>query len=787
MSNNKNNKKNKRFQLKKIFEPNIKSGSWHAKHPRLVKFFYIIFFPIINPYLRYVTLFFFSLAIIGIFLLLQHLPSPQNLTGTKSYAVSTQIFDRNGELLYEIYADENRIPIRLEDLPDHVIQATIAIEDKNFYRHAGIDLRGVLRAAWNNLFKQTREGGSTITQQLVKNALLTPEQSFTRKFNEAILAIMTEIVYSKDEILEMYLNYISYGGTSLGIEAAAQAYFDKSAHDLNLAEAALLSGLPKAPTRYSPFGSNPEQAQQRQAEVLRRMMEDNYISSAEAEEAHSKPLDYALSQTEIKAPHFAFYVRDWLYEKYGIEKVQAGGLRVHTTLDLQLQREAQKMVSEEVEGLIRYQASNGAALITKPNTGEILAMIGSKDYFNIEEEGQVNLTLASRQPGSAIKPLMYATTFQKKTLNPGTIMLDVPTCFLRNSQPAYCPRNYDGGFRGMTTVRQSLGSSFNIPAVKAQATIGAKLFIEQASKMGITTWKDPADYGLSLTLGGGEVKMLDMAQSFGSLANQGILVPLNPILKIEDYRGNILEELDLEQRISDLDYLNNYESDYQRGGLERVMDRAPAYLTNHILQDNQARAAIFGTNSQLVIPNHIVSAKTGTTNNLRDNWTIGYTPEFLVVTWVGNNDNTPMNYLASGIVGAAPMFNDLMTHILQDTESIWQEKPSDVQSGGICAHGMPPEYSSESCQILRTDLFWTKSKPSAASIKEEAIWIDPATGFPPEDEEAEGLEAHTKTLVQDPVSTRYCLDCQGYDEEKDRPIYNKQNIKIVDGKAVVAD
>lgn len=769
-----------------IFSPKIKSGTWHAKHPKLVKFFYIIFFPFINPYFRSVALLLLIAAALGVIYLIQHLPSPKNLISTDSYAVSTQIFDRHGELLYEIYADENRIPINLEGVPEHVIQATIAIEDKNFYRHFGLDPEGIIRAIRNNLFAQKLEGGSTITQQLVKNALLTPEQSFTRKINEAALAIITEVVYSKDEILEMYLNYISYGGTAVGVEAASQTYFKKSVEELTLAEAALLSGLPKAPTRFSPFGSNPEQAKQRQLEVLRRMTEDGYITPLQAEEAGSEVLTYAISRTEIKAPHFVFYVRDWLYEKYGVEEVEKGGLRVYTTLDLQLQREAQNIVAEEIAGLTNHKITNGAALITKPNTGEILTMIGSKDYFNVEDDGQVNVTIALRQPGSAIKPLMYATAFQEKTLNPGTIMLDVPTCFTGDYLRPYCPRNYDGGFRGVVTVRQSLGNSFNIPAVKGLASIGVNTFIEQATEMGISTWQDPSRYGISLTLGGGEVRMLDMAQSFSTLANQGVLIPLTPILRIENFRGKVLEEVQPEERLSDLDYLNNYESHSTRGGLQRVMDRAPAYLTNHILQDNQARAMIFGTRSQLVIPGHIVSAKTGTTNDMKDNWTIGYTPDYLVVTWVGNNDGSSMGWLASGIVGAAPMFNDLMTHILQDKESVWQERPSDVLSAGVCANGMPPSYSSEACSIMHTDLYWSKSKPSHARLVKENVWIDPHTGFPPPyGEEVEGLELHEKTMVRDPVSGDYCADCQGYDEERDRPIYQTKNIQVVDGKAVV--
>jgi len=416
---NKNNKLKKLALLKKIFADPI------AK--------YII--------LAVITVF---VAIFAYFI--KDLPSPKNLTSQENFAVSTQIFDRNGKLLYEIYADENRIPIKIEDLPPYVGQASIAIEDKNFYKHFGFDIEGILRAVKNNITGDRLEGGSTITQQLVKNALLTPERSLNRKIKEATLSIMTEIIYSKQEILEMYLNYISYGGTAVGIESAAKKYFDKSAKDLTLAEAAMLAGLPQAPSLYSPFGSDPERAKARQAEVLRRMAEDGYITPLEAENAKSETLQFALKKTDIKAPHFVFYVKDLLYQEFGEEMVEKGGLRVTTSLDLDLQEAAQASLSAELESLARLKVSNGAAMVTKPNTGEILAMIGSKNYFDTEHDGQVNVTIAYRQPGSSIKPIVYGTAFQEKKLNPGTILLDIPTCFKQPNQIDYCPKNYTGDF-----------------------------------------------------------------------------------------------------------------------------------------------------------------------------------------------------------------------------------------------------------------------------------------------------------------------------------------------------
>lgn len=702
----------------------------------------------------------FALFLVGFAYILNELPSPRRLTHNDNYAVSTQIFDRNGELLYEIYANENRIPIEIETLPAYVYQASIAIEDQNFFRHIGFDLEGIARAALNNLRGQRLEGGSTITQQLVKNALLSKERTITRKIKEGVLAVFTEAIYTKEEILEMYLNYISYGGTSVGIEAAARSYFEKSAQDLTLGEAALLAGLPKAPSTYSPFGSNQEAAKRRQLEVLRRMREDGYITADEEKVAGEEVLTFALSRTDIKAPHFVFYVRDVLYEEYGVETVEKGGLRVTTTLDLELHNAAQASVSAEIADLANYRVGNGAAMVVKPDTGEILSMVGSKDYFNATDEGQVNVALANRQPGSSIKPIMYATAMQEKVLNPGSLLLDIPTCFEVVGQPQYCPKNYDGSFRGPVTVRQSLGNSLNIPAVKALRTVGLRNFINQANAMGIESWQDPSRYGLSLTLGGGEVKMIELAQAFGVLANKGVKVPLTPILKVETYTGKVLYQVDLEDRQERLAELNQTDSRSRSGELQRVMDRAPAYLVSHIMQDNDARRMAFGGNSQLIIPDQVVSVKTGTTNDLRDNWTVGFTPEFLVITWVGNNDNTPMNQrLVSGVTGAAPIWNDIMSYVLRGRESVWQEKPEDVASAPVCLTGMPAGNNSP-CSIRGTELFWEKSQPSVAQMTEREFWIDPTTGLPPPyGAEIEGLVLETHTFYQDPVTEFYCADC----------------------------
>ena len=759
--------KNQVLKLKKLGKP-LQNGAHGVV--RLVRFLSL-------PAVRLTLLFLIAMTFLGLAYILRDLPSPRRITHQDNFAVSTQIFDRHGTLLYEIYGSENRTPIEIESLPPHVAQDAIAIEDKNFYRHWGFDLSGITRAVINNLKGEAIEGGSTITQQLIKNALLSNERSYQRKAKEAILAMFSELIYTKEEILEMYLNYISYGGTSVGVEAAAQTYFGKPASELSIAEAALLAGLPQAPSRYSPFGSNPEAATARQQEVLRRMREDGYITAEQETAAKEEVLQFALSRTDIEAPHFVFYVRDLLYEEYGVETVERGGLRVTTTLDLDLHNTAQASLSAEIENLKGYRVSNGAALIIKPSTGEILSMIGSKDYFNATDEGQVNVTLAERQPGSSIKPLMYATAFQEKVLNPGSILIDTPTCFSSPGQKEYCPKNYDGSFKGPVTIRQSLGNSLNITAVKSLRILGLEKFIDQATKLGITTWKDPSQYGWSLTLGGGEVRMIDLAQAFATLANQGVKVPVTPILKVENYTGEVLVETDIEARREALAYLNNNPDDTKELDLTRAMDRAPAYLTSHILQDNNARIGAFGPRSELVIPDQVVSAKTGTTNDLKDNWTVGYTPEFLVMTWVGNNDGSPMNQsLVSGITGAAPIFNDIMSYVLKDQEPLWQEKPADVTEAAVCATGMPPS-EGNSCRTIAEELYWKESQPSASQIVTQEFWIDPTTGLPPPfGAEVEGLVLETHTFYQDPLTELYCADCTRPTTEEGRVQYEQRTV-----------
>lgn len=588
------------------------------------------------------------------------LPSPRSI-GSVNYPVSTLIYDRNGVVLYEIYHDQNRTPIALKDIPPYVYQASIAIEDKDFFNHGGVAFfSGILRAARDMILQKGLQGGSTITQQLVKSALLTPERTIDRKIREIILALWTERLYTKNQILEMYLNQVPYGGSAYGIEEAAKLYFGKSAKDLTIAESALLAGLPQAPSLYSPF-SNLEGAITRRNEVLQSMYEQKYITKAQYDEAVLSQVHIVPPEVGIKAPHFVFYVKDQLQARYGMQDVEEGGLRVTSTLDLQIQQVAEQILKEELAKVRDLNITNGAVLVTRPSTGEILAMVGSANYF-AQPSGSYNVTIANRQPGSSIKPIMYALALQKG-YTAATIIDDSPTAFPISGSETYRPVNYDGKFHGPVPLRIALANSFNIPAVKTLNIIGVHDFTQFATRMGITTWTDTDRYGLSLTLGGAEVRMVDMATAFGVFANQGYRVDLTPFDSIETMRQTTIESLAPTKK--------------------KIIDPGISYIISDILSDNFARQWEFGQHSALEIPGYKVSVKTGTTDNKKDNWTIGYTPDYLVAVWVGNNDNAPMNQaLASGISGAAPVWNRVMSYLLTNysTHNTWFQQPEDVIS-----------------------------------------------------------------------------------------------------------
>lgn len=718
-------------------------------------------------------------TLVFLFAFLHDLPSPTKLRSAEDLAVSSQIFDRNGNLLYEIFSEENRTPIDIDDLPPYVAQATIAIEDQRFYRHFGLDIAGIMRALISNATgKSSLQGASTLTQQLVKVSLLTSERTWERKAKEAVLTIATEVLYTKKQILEMYLNHVPYGGTAWGIEAASQTFFDKPAKDLTLAEAAYLTGLPQSPSRYSPFGNTPELGIQRQKEVLRRMVEDKYITQEQADQAASETLIFSTSKFDIEAPHFVFYVRDQLIEQYGQAMVERGGLRVTTTLDLDLQKAAQASLSAEIDRLARYRVGNGASVITRPNTGEILAMVGSRDYFNATAEGQINMVVRERQPGSSIKPLTLATGMQMRRITPATALLDIPTCFENPGQAPYCPRNYDNTFHGPTLPRQALANSYNIPAIKNLGLVSLDNFMATASAMGISTFKESKDYGLSLALGAGETTMLDMAKAFGTMANQGVTVPTVAVLKVEDFRGETLYEFDLDRRQQEVRELQESSpktdaknrplptvgQPNQQSRVHRTLDPEVTYLVSEYLSDNQARSAAFGTNSQLFIRGRKVAVKTGTTNDLRDNWTIGYTPDYLVAVWVGNNNNRPMNQsLVSGVTGAAPIWNDIMTHVLRDNPPKWPDRPETIIEKSFCRRsGLLPSSSTPAdrgCEMA-TELFWKGTEPTETEAVWKGTWIMKQTGLPPrEGDPTDQLELQEHILLTDPFTQNYCLTC----------------------------
>lgn len=627
--------------------------------------------------------------------ILKDLPTPQDLVNYNS-PLTTKIYDRNHNLLYKIYKDENRSWIPLSQISPFAIQATIATEDKEFYYHKGLSLKGIARSIKRAITEKRIQGGSTITQQLVKNTLLTHQRTIVRKLKEIILALQVETTLSKDEILEMYLNEVSYGGSAYGIEEAAQRYFRKSASELNLAEASFLAGLPASPSTFSPSGPNPESAVRRQHEVLRQMVDDEKISALQAESAKAEDLNLFPATDAILAPHFVMYVRDILAREFGEQLVSQGGLEVITSLDLNTQHEAEEIVRDELKRLAGSRVSNGAALVTNPNTGEVLAMVGSKDYFDAKNDGQVNVTLRPRQPGSSIKPLMYSAALQRG-FTPATILDDSPIVYTYKGGPPYAPKNYDGQFHGKETLRVALASSHNVPAVKTENTIGLSTFINHARAMGISTWEDSSRFGLSLTLGGGEVKMVDLATAYGAFANGGKRIDLNPVLTVNDSKGKTL-------------YQNHCALTQDCDGLS-VLDERVAFQITNILSDNLARSRAFGFNSVLNIPGQQVAVKTGTTNSLRDNWTIGYTSHLLVATWVGNNDNTPMSAVVSGITGASPIWNKIMRKQLEGTRHAFTP-PGPMISLLICSQTGRPVCGD--CQHAYMEYFLPGTAPTAS-------------------------------------------------------------------------
>lgn len=608
------------------------------------------------------------------------LPAPESIA-VRKVTESTKIYDKTGEaLLYDIHGEEKRTVIPWDQIPESAKKATLASEDADFYNHKGLDISGILRA----LLKDIRDldlsqGGSTITQQLVKKTLLGDEKTLTRKIKEAILSIEVEKRFTKDEILWMYLNQIPYGSNAYGIEAASKTFFAKTASELTLNESAILASLIKAPSYYSPYGNHVEELTARKNALLERMSVLNLITVEEYEESINEEVEFRTRITDIQAPHFVIMVTEYLENKYGRDVVENGGLRVMTTLDADLQVAAEESVIKYAEiNKERYKASNAALVAIDPKTGEVLSLVGSADYFDIENEGNFNVTTARRQPGSAFKPFAYAVAFQKGYPD-FTVLFDVKTEFGPNCSPdaeqekdqygleCYHPRNYDGRFRGPVTMRQGLAQSLNVPSVKTLYLAGVNDTIDLAEKMGITTLQDRSRFGLSLVLGGAEVKPVDLVSAYGVFANDGIRNPWYLVRRVETADGTVLE---------------NNEPDPKR-----VLDAQMARLVSDVLSDNSARAPVFGYSSSLYFPGRSVAAKTGTTQENRDAWVIGYSPTIVSGVWVGNNKNESMTEEGAGISAAGPMWHEFMSKAFEKFPREEFAKPDIVSSSKPMLNG----------------------------------------------------------------------------------------------------
>ncbi len=685
----------------------------------------------------------FAASLIFSFILIawyaRDLPAPGKLS--QVVGSSSVFYDRDGKVLFDMYKDKNRVPVSLVDIPKYVQEATISIEDKDFYRHSGISPTGIIRSIINILLHREIEGGgSTITQQLIKNILLTPQQTASRKLKEIILAVLVEKKYTKNQILEMYLNEAPYGGSFWGIGSAARGYFNKQPKNLNLLESAILAGLPQRPNFYSPFLGQKDTWKGRTEDVLRRMREDGYITRDQELQTDKQVETYKFSAPNISidAPHFVFYVRDQIEREFG-PKILDQGIRVKTTLSLDTQRQAQQIVSDEIKKLKSINVGNGASVVLDTKTGQILAMVGSYD-FNDPKYGNFNAATGLRQPGSALKPITYGLGLERG-YTAATPIMDLQTEFPDQGGKTYSPVNYDGKFRGPVQVRFALGNSINVPAVKMLAMVGIKDFLTRADAMGLRTLAPTQDnlnrFGLALTLGGGEVRLLDLTSAYSVFGRGGTQIDPQSILEITDANGKVLYKPPTETP-------------------KRVFSPEVSFIISHILSDNVARTLEFGPNSYLRVPGKTVAVKTGTTNDKRDNWTIGYTNEITVGVWVGNNDNSPMNQqVASGITGASPIWYNLMSTLLKKKyKDGIMDKPSNVKAltvdaflGGLPKDGYP----------TRSEYFIDGTEPKDVSPFYKKLKISKANGKLANDIEIKNGNFDEKDMIciseNDPVST----------------------------------
>jgi len=610
------------------------------------------------------------IIIISFIWLSRGLPNPNQLMN-REVAQSTKIYDRSGEtVLYEISGDQKRTLVTLNDIPDNVKHATIAIEDKNFYKHGGFSLWAMFRTAITNVIFNRSAGGSTLTQQFVKNAVLTPEKSITRKIKELILSEQLESKFSKDQILQMYLNEIPYGSNTYGVEAASQKYFGKNVQDLTLPEAAILAAMTQAPSRYSPYGPNKDLLLGRKDYVLTLMAQQGYISNAERDAAQKTEIKFKDPDNNIMAPHFVMYIKAILAEKYGEKTVEQGGLKIYTTLDLVKQKAAEDVIKEQTQNYpAKYGANNAALVSIDPKTGQILAMVGSRNYFDDSIDGQVNMATRPVQPGSSMKPIVYAALFEKG-YTPATILYDVVTNFSTDPANPYIPHDYDLKERGPVSIRQALAGSLNIPAVKALYLAGINNVLDLADNLGYTSLSDRSRFGLSLVLGGGEVQLLEHTNAYSAFARDGQLSSISGILKVVDKDGKTLEEYQPSEK--------------------KVLDSQIARLINSVLTDNNARTFIFGAKNYLTLSDRPVAAKTGTTNDYHDAWTIGYTPSLVTGVWVGNSDNSAMKGRPDGSIVAAPIWHNYMARVLTGTPVETFKDPDDYKKGKAIIDGVIP-------------------------------------------------------------------------------------------------
>ncbi|MEI6649832.1 MAG: PBP1A family penicillin-binding protein [Candidatus Moraniibacteriota bacterium] len=590
-----------------------------------------------------------GLAFVGLF----YMGTPDVSTLTKlSLAQTSYIYDRTGEhVLYALHGEENRKVIANDQIPNVVRQATIASEDANFYSHSGVDFGGMARAFVENIHAgKIEQGGSTITQQLARNAFFSRERTIRRKILETVTAFKIESSFSKQEILDMYLNRVPYGANTYGIEMAAETYFGKPASDLSLDEAALLASLTKAPSLYSPYVAKRTDMIAQRDNVISRMSQLGLITDAQMKTALAADTASKImpASSLIQAPHFVFYIIDQLKSEYGQDALEQGGWKIYTTLDWNLEQEAERAVADGAAKNVKYDASNAALTAIDPKNGEILAMVGSKDFFDSSIDGEVNVATSLRQPGSSFKPIAYATAFAKG-FQPETLLTDKPIDFGPDGTGKdYIPQNYDGQFRGTLSMREALAQSLNIPAVQTLYLAGIGPTIDMAHRLGITSLNEPSRYGLALVLGGGEVNLLDMTSAFGVFAREGVRSQTHGILRIENQAGKRIDTQDTSKTTV-------------------VLDPEVARKINSVLSDNVARSAVFGSRSPLILPDRPVAAKTGTTQDFHDAWTVGFTPSIAVGVWVGNNDNAPMKGGSDGVYAAAPLWHDFMVAATRNT------------------------------------------------------------------------------------------------------------------------